>query len=57
MIEVTELARRGALAGTSLLMSMVVMMVVVMKVLANDHDHDNNSETKGPRPAETSRIC
>ena len=37
-----ELARRGALlVGTSLAVRMVV---VVMKVLANDHDHDSNSD-------------
>ena len=39
-----ELARREAVVGTSLTMRMVRMMVVVMKVLANDHDHDRNSE-------------
>ena len=42
--EVAELTRRGALVGTSLTMRMVRMVVVVRKVLANDHDHDSNSD-------------
>ena len=39
-----ELARRGVLVGTSLPRRIVRMVVVVMKVLANDHDHDSNSD-------------